>query len=87
MFCVKNLFWLYIMFIIAIWGFIDYEYEDDLPFKKNDRIVLHDNTGFHDYYFVRYADKNQKQAYITIFPGGEASFEKIVDINIIRKEI
>jgi hypothetical protein len=79
-------FWLYVIFVVFIWGSIKYEYPEDLPLKEHDRIIFHDNTGMHDYYFVRYADKNQVQAYITIFPGGEATFEKLVDVNSISKE-
>jgi hypothetical protein len=87
MFCVNNLFWLYILFIVAIWGFIDYEYKEDLPFKENDRIKLIESYDMHDYYFVRYADNNQKQVVITLFPGSGKEYEKIIDIKRIRKEI
>ena len=79
-------FWVYAIFIIMIWVFIKYEYPEDLLFKEHDRIIFHDNTGLHDYYFVRYADVNQKQAFITIFPDSGASFEKLVDVISISKE-
>ena len=78
--------WLTLMFIVAISGLIENRYDIDLPFKEHDRIIFHDNTGLHDYYFVRYADSGQKQAYITIFPGGETSFHKLVDVNSFYKE-
>jgi hypothetical protein len=79
-------FWLYAIFVLCIWVLIDNEYAEDLPFKEHDRILVRESDCMHDYYFVRYADKNQVQAYVTVFPGGEASFERLVDVNNIRKE-
>lgn len=78
--------YLYGAFVLAIIWFIKYEYPEDLPFKENDRIILHEKTDIHDYYFIRYADVNQKEAYITLFPGSEQSFEKLVDVKSFYKE-
>lgn len=78
--------WLYAMFIVAIWGFIENEYTEDLPLKENDRIRVRELDCLHDYYFVKYVDDNQKQAYVTVFPGGEESFYKVVDVDKIRKD-
>jgi hypothetical protein len=79
--------WLTLMFITAISGFIDNNYDIDESLKENDMIRLIGNNDFHDYYFVRYTDASQKEAIITLFPGGDSSFEKTVDACQIYKEV
>ena len=78
--------WLTCMFIVFIFGFIDGN--DELPLKEHDRVRIVGLSCIHsdDYYFVKYIDDYQREAVVTLFPGGDSAFEIIVNVNDIHKE-